>query len=133
MIATCSFGIEVNSLKNRDNEFYEMGKVVSNFNGLQGLKFFGYGSVPKLMKFFKISFFDEKTKNFFRTLVQGTMAYREKEHIIRPDMINLLMQAKQGKLTHNDNDKNDENLGFATVEESDIGKVTSGKIRSGFC
>ena len=37
------------------------------------------------------------------------------------------------KLTHNDNDKSDENLGFATVEESDIGKATSGKIRSGFC
>ena len=109
-----------------------MGKVITNFDGLQGLKLFGFTSFPKLMKLFKISLFDQKTVNFFRTLVHGTMAHREKEHIIRPDMINLLMQAKQGTLTHSDNDKSDENVGFATVEESEIGKATSGKIKSKF-
>jgi len=130
VIATCSFGIEVNSLKDRDNEFYEMGKLVTNFDGLQGLKFLGFNAFPKIMKFFRISLFDKKTVNFFRTLVHGTMAHREKEDIIRPDMINLLMQAKQGKLSHNDNDSKDENVGFATVEESDNGKSTTEKIKS---
>jgi len=103
---------------------------MTSFSGLQAFKFFAVMFFPKLMKIFNISLFDANIKNFFRTLVHGTMSHREKEHIIRPDMINLLMQAKQGKLTHNDNEKNDENVGFATVEESEIGKVSSGKIRS---
>ena len=122
----------MNSLKDRNNEFYEMGKLISNFEGIQIIKAFGFNSFPKIMKLLRISFFNEKTVYFFRNLVHRTMGYREKEHIIRPDMINLLMQAKQGKLTHNDNEKNDENVGFATVEESEIGKATSGKIRSKF-
>jgi len=130
VIATCSFGIEVNSLIDRDNEFYVMGKTMTNFDGLKGLKFFGLNSFPKLFKFFGLTLIDGKAVNFFRTLAHGTMDHREKKHIIRPDMINLLMQAKQGKLTHEDSEVNDENAGFATVKESDIGKATSGKIRS---
>jgi len=107
-----------------------MGKIMSNFDSVQAIKILGLNSFPKLMKFFKITIFDAKTVQFFRALLQETINYREKEHIIRPDMINLLIQAKQGKLTHSDNDKNDENVGFATVEESNIGKASTENTRS---
>jgi hypothetical protein len=50
VIATSAFGIGCDSLKNPKNEFYEMGRDVTNFSGLRGLIFFGYLMSPKLMK-----------------------------------------------------------------------------------
>jgi cytochrome P450 family 9 len=50
VIATSAFGIGCDSLKNPTNEFYEMGRDITNFRGLRALIFFGYLMSPKLMK-----------------------------------------------------------------------------------
>ena len=50
VIATAAFGIECDSLSNPKNEFYEMGRDVTNITGLRALKAFGYAFSPKLMK-----------------------------------------------------------------------------------
>ena len=51
VIATSAFGIECDSLSKPKNEFYEMGRDVTNFGGLRALiLFFGYTFSPKLMK-----------------------------------------------------------------------------------
>jgi hypothetical protein len=50
VIATSAFGIGCDSLNNPKNEFYEMGKTVTNFRGVRALIFFGYMMSPKLMK-----------------------------------------------------------------------------------
>jgi cytochrome P450 family 9 len=50
VIATSAFGIGCDSLNNPKNEFYEMGKDLTNFRGLRALIFFGYMMSPKLMK-----------------------------------------------------------------------------------
>ena len=50
VIATSAFGITCDSLKNPKNEFYEMGRDVTNFGGVRALIFFGYTFSPKLMK-----------------------------------------------------------------------------------
>lgn len=39
-----------------------------------------------------------KATDFFRALVHDTMATRDREGIVRPDLIQLLMQAKRGTL-----------------------------------
>jgi cytochrome P450 family 9 len=41
--------------------------------------------------------------NFFRSLVHNAMSTREERGIVRPDMIQLLMQAKKGTLQTDDN------------------------------
>jgi cytochrome P450 family 9 len=43
-----------------------------------------------------------KVTNFFRSLLLDTIATREREGIVRPDMLQLLMQAKKGTL-HEEN------------------------------
>lgn len=48
------------------------------------------------------------------------MQQRAEKGIIRPDMINLLMEARKGVLQASDTGKADANEGFATVEESII-------------
>jgi len=50
VIATSAFGIGCDSLKDPKNEFYEMGRDITNFRGLRALIFFGYMMSPKLMK-----------------------------------------------------------------------------------
>lgn len=59
--------------------------------------------------------------------MKDTIAYRETKGIIRPDMVHLLLEARKGRLKddilHNIND-----AGFATVQESTIGKKLNRKI-----
>lgn len=66
--------------------------------------------------------FDEKLLHFFRDLVLGTMKNREEQGIIRNDMISLLMEAKKGSLLHEDDQESYDDAGFATVQESEVGK-----------
>jgi len=50
VIATSAFGIECDSLKSPKNEFYEMGRNITNNTGVRALIIFGYMMSPKLMK-----------------------------------------------------------------------------------
>jgi cytochrome P450 family 9 len=50
VIATSAFGIACDSLNNPENEFYEMGRDVTNFGGIRSIIFLGYMLSPKLMK-----------------------------------------------------------------------------------
>lgn len=50
VIASSAFGIKVNSLKERDNEFYKMGKEASDFDGIMMAKFFLLMTIPRVMK-----------------------------------------------------------------------------------
>jgi cytochrome P450 family 9 len=47
---------------------------------------------------------------------------REEQGIVRKDMIHLLMEAKKGKLTYEKEKEEKIVDGFATVEESDVGR-----------
>ena len=74
------------------------------------------------MKFFKITFFGKAVETFFHEAVLEMMRIREEKGIVRHDMINLLMQAKKGKLTHQMKEEENISEGFATVEESAMGQ-----------
>lgn len=129
VIATCAFGIEVDSFKNPKNDFHRIAAKVANFGSLlTTLKFVGYFVMPSVMHALKIKFFDTETTKFFQGAITETMKAREEKGIIRHDMINLLLQAKKGKLTHEKEDKEEKlQEGFATVEESQVGKSVVGR------
>nr|CAI5864505.1 unnamed protein product [Callosobruchus analis] len=56
VIATCAFGIEVDSLNNPDNIFYTMGRRATDFNSLsRRLKFMGYFIFPWLYRVSQIN------------------------------------------------------------------------------
>ncbi|KAJ8728451.1 hypothetical protein PYW08_016836 [Mythimna loreyi] len=120
VIASCAFGLKVNSHTDENNQFYQMGKKATNFSFFQMIMFFLL--TTKLSKFLKWGLLSDEVNDFFSTLFLNTMKDREIRNIVRPDMIHLLMQAKKGKLTHGDSNSNDEAAGFATVEESSIGR-----------
>lgn len=129
VIATCAFGIEVDSFKNPKNDFHRVAAKVANFGSfIVTLKFMGYFLSPKIMKFFNVKFFDDETTAFFQDAIGETMKAREEKGIIRHDMIHLLIQAKKGKLSHEKEEKEEKSdEGFATVQESQVGKSTVGR------
>ncbi|EDW15253.1 probable cytochrome P450 9f2 [Drosophila mojavensis] len=94
VIASTAFGLQVNSFKDRENQFYLMGKKLTTFTALMNLKFLLFQTAQKLFKALKISLFDKKSTNYFVRLVLDAMKYRQENNIIRPDMINMLMEAR---------------------------------------
>ncbi|KAK0080395.1 hypothetical protein PV326_008191 [Microctonus aethiopoides] len=98
VIATAAFGISVNSLKNRDNEFYLRGKDATSFNGiLRTIKFIAGRAMPRVMRLMGFKFLSQDTDKFFHELITETVKARDENKIIRPDMIHLLMQARNNR------------------------------------
>ncbi|NP_001351990.1 cytochrome P450 9e2-like [Amyelois transitella] len=117
VIASAGFGLQVNSVKERDNEFFIMGRDIFVFNTFQKIIFFFSTQIPWLFKALNIKVFPQKTMNFFRNLVRTTIESRNTNKVYRPDMIQLLMEASKGKLTSTDADDG-ESVGFATTQEA---------------
>ncbi|XP_012253053.2 cytochrome P450 9e2-like [Athalia rosae] len=97
VIATTAFGLSTNSMRDRDNEFYKIGKEVSNFTGLKLLKFFVMRSFPWLAKLVNVKILDGKSSDYFTNVIKSTIETREREGIVRPDMIHLMMQGRDRK------------------------------------
>lgn len=125
VIATCAFGIKVNSFVDPDNEFYVNGKkVMQPPSFIRMLQFFVIMWTPKIAKLLKFKGLDESVTMSFKRSILETMKMREENNIHRPDMIQLLMQVRKGNLDHQADEKSkDVSDGFATAEESDIGKT----------
>nr|QZM07472.1 cytochrome P450 monooxygenase CYP9EK3 [Lasioderma serricorne] len=127
VIASASFGVECNSTENPENEFYRMGSHLTNPNKAMLPKIFLFGIAPKVAQIFNMSLFPKKVADFFRKIVQESIQIRKEKNIVRPDMIHLLMEARKGQLVHETT--SDTDTGFATVQESEIGKEkTSTKL-----
>nr|XP_033323905.1 cytochrome P450 9e2-like [Megalopta genalis] len=95
VIATAAFGISVNSLKNQNNEFYLKGVDASNFGGFfKFIKFLMFRMSPRLTKMMGLTFFTKDTTKFFYNVVSETVRTRDEQNIVRPDMIHMLMQAR---------------------------------------
>lgn len=99
VIATAVFGIKVNSLLDKNNDFYVIGKEAVNFEGWKTLVIMLNKLVPSLMKLFKIKVFPEKGEKFFLDLVENNVRLREKEGIVRPDMLQLMIQSNVNSKT----------------------------------
>ncbi|CAH1376298.1 unnamed protein product [Tenebrio molitor] len=124
VIANTAFGVECDSLGERNNEFYLMGKEATDFSGVRMIiKVFAFIASPKICKIFNITLFPQKVGTFFTKLVKSNIESREKHGIVRPDMINLLMEARKSGMTHEETQPQ-QDAGFATVQESELVKST---------
>lgn len=132
VIATCAFGLKINSIAEPNNEFYVKAKEImfSSLSLTSLLKFYLIFWLPKLTKIFTSKDLQE-FGSYFKTMILDTMRYRKEHNIYRPDMINMLMQVREGSLQHqNDVKLEPSNESFATVEESEIGKQSSNRVWS---
>ncbi|XP_017777358.1 PREDICTED: cytochrome P450 9e2-like [Nicrophorus vespilloides] len=124
VIATSAFGIKCDSLRDKDNEFYKKGLIVTDFSGFSGLKFLIYQVSPMLAKLLNVKIFSDRESNFFGKVIKDSIKMREEQGIVRPDMIHLLMEARKGNMH---DDKVEAPEGFAATEE--VTKVNNKQIK----
>lgn len=121
VISSAAFGYKINSFEDPNNEFYLSGKTFLELSSTNTVfRLMLILTVPKIARFFNVSFIDGKVTKFFKKMVLDNIESRDKQGIFRPDMINILMNVKKGNNLRNTTDEN-VNDGFATVEESSIG------------
>ncbi|XP_011150784.3 cytochrome P450 9e2-like isoform X1 [Harpegnathos saltator] len=111
VIATSAFGISVNSMKDRNNEFFLRGTEASMFGTFKFtfiLKMIFHRICPRLARILGMSFISPATSQFFKRIVAESINVRKKQGIVRPDMIHLLMQAR---------DKEDPNMHEMTLDD----------------
>lgn len=122
IISSTAFGLKVDSVRDPNNPVFVHATRSFDVRSLKAqIKFMVIAGMPTVAKFFGISFTPRDSTKFFKKLVKDTIDHRRKTKETRPDVIQLLIQAQDGTLTHEPEHKDDHG-GFAVIEESDIGK-----------
>lgn len=128
IIGSTAFGLQTNTLRQPENEFYKMGLEVAY--GIVGVKAMVLLAFPKLAKLFNIKILTDRHDKFFRSALKLTIEERQKRKIVRNDMLNLLLLAKEGQLNDEVKDvESDQDTGFATVSEF-LSAKTNEKLKS---
>ena len=94
VIATCAFGIEVDSIKNPDNQFYRTGTNAAAFQKTAMMKFMLILVFPKLSKLIGMRFISKQDTDFFIDVIKTTVKTRDEQGITRPDVLQLMMDAR---------------------------------------
>ncbi|GAB1869955.1 Cytochrome p450 9e2 [Camponotus japonicus] len=96
VIATCAYGIKINSMKDPTNKFYVYGKEATN---IFGFKFLFLRTFPTLGRIFNVKLISSYISDFFKDIIRTTIATRDAENITRSDMIQLMMdiRGKEGR------------------------------------
>ncbi|XP_055529187.1 cytochrome P450 9e2-like [Wyeomyia smithii] len=129
VIASVAFGIQEDSLRNQENEFYIKGKEMLNFQSYKIMvKLMVFRFAPRLAQKLGIDFVDSELTNYFKGMIVDNMKQREAHAIIRNDMIQMLMEVRKGALKHLKDEQDHKDAGFATVEESSVGKSAHSRV-----
>ncbi|CAB3365211.1 Hypothetical predicted protein [Cloeon dipterum] len=123
VIASCAFGLTVNSVENPNDAFREMGRKLFENDFVQGMKNTCIFFLPSVAKFFKFSFFTHEMNTFYRSLVRDVIEKRTKSGNMRKDFMQLLIQLKEkGKLGSIDGESEE------NYESADALKLTDDDI-----
>ncbi|XP_003423799.1 cytochrome P450 9e2 [Nasonia vitripennis] len=96
VIASCAFGIEVDSLKESKNEFYLHGKTSTDFTKPSVLVCFLLNMVcPSLANKLGLRIVSQEETDYFVKLIKETIKTREERGIKRPDMLQLLLDSQE--------------------------------------
>lgn len=102
VIASCAFGLKINSLIDRNNEFYETGCKLQNLSSIKSFaKLLCFRIFPWIMDKFQIQFVDRAIRDVFSNLVLQNIETRRTNNIVRPDLIDSLMHVKRNNLQQN--------------------------------
>lgn len=114
VIGNVAFGLDINSMRNPDNEFYKMGQKVVNPPKTVVMKVFFLATFKDFSKKCNFRLFPKEISDFFFSSILQTIEYRESNGIVRNDFFDLLLELKNhGKLK----DEEGESSEKLTVEE----------------
>ncbi|XP_033230462.1 cytochrome P450 9e2-like [Belonocnema kinseyi] len=96
VIATCAFGIKIDSMRNPENEFYSMGREATDLEKIT-LKFFLMRDFFWIVRLFNIRLIQPRIARFFTEIIESTITMRDKKGISRPDMLQLMMENRENE------------------------------------
>lgn len=100
-----AFGINSNSIKEKDNQFRYWGKKIFEVNSFWNALFL---FAPEVLDFFSIPYTKPDVAKFFTTMFRNNVEYRRIHNIVRNDFMNLLIQLMdKGYVDSNVKDIND--------------------------
>lgn len=94
VIGTCAFGIECNTLKDIDNEFYRIARMAMEKSRHNRVVVFLLNDMKRLARFFHMKTIQDEVTHFFMNVVKTTIEYRERTDIQRNDFMDLLIKLK---------------------------------------
>ncbi|XP_052563928.1 cytochrome P450 9e2-like isoform X4 [Culex pipiens pallens] len=125
VIASVAFGVTVDSMRDPQNDFNVMAKKMLDFANWKILVRIAIIQILSLVsKKFNFDIVDGTLSRYFRGIITDNMERREAQGIVRNDMVDMLMKVRKGTLKHQKDEQDTKDTGFATVEESSVGKTT---------
>ena len=97
VIGTCAFGIECNSLIDPQAKFRIMGRKIFKEPRHSFKLRFLMGAFPELFRFLRMKTHLDEVAQFFTSICETNIKYREENNIQRNDFMNLLIQLKNDK------------------------------------
>ncbi|XP_029710534.1 probable cytochrome P450 6d5 [Aedes albopictus] len=93
-IASVAFGIQIDSINNPNEPFRQIGRKFFESNFRNNMRIMITFMVPKLSKYLKIKSVDAEVEQFILGMARETLEYREKNGVVRKDMMQLLIQLR---------------------------------------
>lgn len=106
MIASLVFGIDIDTIKDPDNEFRVFGRGLVKLSIWDGFRLLFNFFVPKVMTLLRIKFVNECVEKFIMSVVKQNLDYREKNNVSRKDFFQLLIQLRNSGSVQSDNEWN---------------------------
>ncbi|XP_006614287.1 cytochrome P450 6A1-like [Apis dorsata] len=95
VVGSCAFGIEMNSLSEKESIFRRLGKLIFATNLRKILSIRMQDMLPRLYNLFLYIFRQDEKMRIIMKLMTETMEYREQNNVFRPDFINILLDLKK--------------------------------------
>ncbi|XP_021924075.1 cytochrome P450 6k1-like isoform X2 [Zootermopsis nevadensis] len=116
---SCAFGVEANAMDDEDSAFKKMGHRIIHANGSTYIDILE-SIFPILPRFFRISTFPRDVTTFFQMVIKKIMEYREQNHIMKKDVMHLLMLARNKTADDSNNEDTQECLQTGNEKSSNI-------------
>ncbi|KAG5863635.1 hypothetical protein JTB14_017880 [Gonioctena quinquepunctata] len=108
MIGSCAFGLEINSMRDKDSDFVKYGKRVFDMSLFDAMKQLAGLFIPhSILGLFNYSMFNRESINFFHDIVKDIVEYREKNNFHRKDFLQLMIELKDRRTVDESADERD--------------------------
>lgn len=94
VIATCGYGIQANSFKDPHSHFRRHGEKIFEFNLLRSIEYGLLFFWPEIVPYLKCKLFRKESTKFLTDTLIEVMNEREKNHIERADLIDVLLKVR---------------------------------------
>lgn len=93
-IASVAFGLDVDAIKNPNDDFRVCGRKLVERSLSNAIRFLMAFTAPKLMGILRIKLVIPEVESFIKSIVEQNLEYREKNNINRKDFFQLMIQLR---------------------------------------